>query len=121
MAGGKYRSSIHKLAKRRDSLMRKANEYFKKMRRLEAEAEKLDEYITNNCTHPREYLKLKQFTKEIPQKSIWLCKLCFQGVEVGCSKNKKEVESNIEATFEDVFNEIPTEAIRKDNKRKEEK
>jgi hypothetical protein len=107
---------VLKLVEKRDKKLRRANDYYIKMRKLEYEAENLDIEISNFCDHPKEYLKLSYFADGIPQKSMWMCKLCYQAVDFN-HKEAKEVRLTKEVDFlKEVWAEIPTEHLIKDIK-----
>ena len=111
MAGGKKKKQIDvlKLAEQRDNKMRRANEHFKKMKKLEEAAVKLDLKISEECTHPSDKRKLKRFSSGIPQKTFWLCTVCYQEIESSVQKQKKI--KSIEDTFAEIFKELPAEKL----------
>lgn len=99
MAGGK-KLDVKKLVERREKKLTMADKYYQKAKDLMAQAEELDERIHNVCDHPKEFLKLKFFTEEMPQSSMWLCTLCFQMVET--KKKAKEKEKTLKSVEENI-------------------
>jgi len=91
---------VIRLMERRDKYLERANKHFVQMQKLEEKAIHLDIKISEICTHPEEYRKLIQFTKGIPQSSIWLCKICYEQIETKIEiKKKDKIKSSIENTF----------------------
>lgn len=93
---------IIKLAERRDKKLKRANDLYLKSQELEEEAEEIDQKISDNCHHPKSHHKLKRFTNSVPQKTMWLCTLCYQTI----GDNKTEEEA-ITSLFEEIFLEMP--------------
>lgn len=105
---------VLKLVEKRDKKLKKANEHYIKMRELEYQAENLDTEISNFCDHPKEHLKISYFTEGIPQKSMWMCKLCYQAVDFNHAK-VKEAKLTKEVDFlREAWSEIPTEYLVQD-------
>ena len=97
---------VVQIAEKRDSALAKANSYFIKMRKLEKDAEKLDLIISDNCTHPTKYLKLKNFSG---MNSFWLCQICFQTIDPNQDKKNKRNEESIEGLFDEIWEDLPVE------------
>lgn len=114
LAGGK-KFDVLKAMELRDKKLEQANKLFIRMQKLEDQAEDLDFKITEHCDHPKTHLKLKRFTNEVPQKTHWLCTVCYQSVEV---RVKNKIKDNVENTFEEIADELPSEALSKDLKTK---
>ena len=78
MSKKETKSDIAALAKVRNRKLKKANKYYEKMRKLEAEAEDLDYKISDTCDHPKEYLKLKHFSDDTPQRTFCYAQFVFK-------------------------------------------
>lgn len=103
--------SIIDLAEKRDKLMEKANKLSKEVDSMEKKAEEIDLYITENCTHPKEHVRLKRFNNSIPQKTFWLCKICYQ--EVCNDDDHEERLDSISDFLDEILSEMPVKVIRK--------
>jgi len=106
---------VLKLVERRDKKLKRANEYYIKMRKLEDEAENIDIKISNVCDHPKEHLKLSHFLEGIPQKTMWMCKLCYQAVDLNPKTKEEKLMKEVEF-LKEVWAEIPTKYIQQDLK-----
>jgi hypothetical protein len=106
-------SKVLKLAKIRDKKLERANDYFQKMRKLEDEAEDIDMEITETCDHPQDHLKLKHFSDDSPQRTFWLCTVCYQSVEYDPNKKEEKMQEIVDDLYL-TWDTLPIEALRKD-------
>lgn len=102
--------NILAMAEKRDKKLARANKMYLDAIKLENVAIKLDQEISNNCTHPKSHVKLKHFTNDIPQKTMWLCKICYTCIDYNAEKAAKEKgksDNKAEELFDEIWEEIP--------------
>lgn len=108
MNGGKKKKiDILQLAKARDKKLAEGNKHYLKMKELEDQAESIDLKILEECYHPSEHLKVREFTNSIPQKTIWLCTMCYQAIDLDPQEVEKERSKKVKTLFEDIWKEMP--------------
>ena len=102
--------NLIKAIETRDKKLARANKLNLQAMKLEEEAENIDLDISEHCTHPKQYLKLKRFSDAIPQKTMWLCTACYQSVDHDPGAKEQMLEDTIKFLF-DTWDEIESPRI----------